>query len=139
MANEPDDSDRREDLGGGDPGGTATLGRVPRARQAILDGIGEGLHLGAQLYASRRGEVIADGAVGDRLPGAPLRRDDLMLWLSSTKPVAAVAIAQLWERGRLELDDPVASHVPEFGVHGKGAITLRHLLTHTAGIRLLNE
>ena len=141
MAHELEDFDHREDLAGknrGNPGGAATLARVPRARQAILGGMQEGLHLGAQLYVSRRGEVIADGAAGDRLPGVPLRRDDLMLWLSSTKPVAAVAIAQLWERGRLELDDAVASHVPEFAVHGKGAITLRHLLTHTAGIRLLN-
>jgi CubicO group peptidase (beta-lactamase class C family) len=47
----------------------------------------------------------------------------------------AVAIAQQWERGHLELDDPVVDHVPEFGAHGKHAITLRHLLTHTAGIR----
>ncbi|HYL05565.1 MAG TPA: serine hydrolase domain-containing protein [Thermoanaerobaculia bacterium] len=116
----------------------ATLQRLPRTRQAILDGVRAGLHLGAQLYVSRHGTVIADAAAGDSRPGQPLRRDDLMLWLSSTKPVAAVAIAQLWERGRLELDDPVARHIPEFAANGKGAITLRHLLTHTAGIRLLN-
>jgi CubicO group peptidase (beta-lactamase class C family) len=61
-----------------------------------------------------------------------------MLWLSSTKPVAAVAIAQLWERGLLELDDPVARHLPEFAARGKERITLRHLLTHTAGIRMLD-
>jgi CubicO group peptidase (beta-lactamase class C family) len=59
-----------------------------------------------------------------------------MLWLSSTKPVTAVAVAQLWERGRLELDDPVARHVPEFAANGKERITLRHLLTHTGGIRM---
>ena len=116
----------------------ATLARLPRTREAILTGVREGLHLGAQLYVSRQGEAIADGAVGASRPGQPLRRDHLMLWLSSCKPVAAVAIAQLWERGRLELDDPVARHIPEFAAHGKGAITLRHLLTHTAGIRLLN-
>lgn len=116
----------------------ATLARLPRARAAILAGVREGLHLGAQLYVSRQGEVIADGAAGDSRPGQPLRRDQLMLWLSSAKPVAAIAIAQLWERGQLELDDPVARHIPEFAAHGKGAITLRHLLTHTAGIRLLN-
>src|SRR5439155_4970665 len=40
-----------------------------------------------------------------------------------------------WERGNLELDDRVVDHLPEFGVHGKDAITVRHLLTHTAGIR----
>jgi CubicO group peptidase (beta-lactamase class C family) len=118
--------------------GAAAFARLPRTREAIHAGIREGLHLGAQLYVSRHGEVIADASAGYRVPGQPMRRDDLTLWLSSTKPVAAIAIAQLWERGRLELDDPIANHIPEFAVHGKGGITLRHLLTHTAGIRLLN-
>lgn len=98
----------------------------------------QGLHLGGQIYVSRRGEIVADGAFGETRPGEPMQRDHLVLWLSATKPVGAVAIAQLWERGRLELDDPVARHLPEFGVHGKEKITLRHLLTHTAGVRLLD-
>jgi CubicO group peptidase (beta-lactamase class C family) len=115
----------------------SSLARLPRTREAIAAGIRQGLHLGAQIYVSWRGEPCADAALGDSRPGTPLRPDDLMLWLSSTKPVAAVALAQLWERGRLEIDDPVALHIPEFAVHGKESITLRHLLTHTAGIRLL--
>ena len=110
---------------------------LPRTRDAIAAGIAEGLHLGAQLYVSRRGVAVADAALGECRPGEALRRGQLMLWQSSTKPLAAVAVAQLWERGLLELDDPVARHIPEFAVHGKGAITLRHLLTHTGGIRLL--
>jgi CubicO group peptidase (beta-lactamase class C family) len=101
-------------------------------------GIAAGLHLGGQLYVSRRGEVVADLAVGESRPGRALRRDELMLWLSSTKPVAAVAIAQLWERGALGLDDPVARHIPEFAAGGKQGITLRHLLTHTGGFRMLD-
>ncbi|HVR09158.1 MAG TPA: serine hydrolase domain-containing protein [Thermoanaerobaculia bacterium] len=143
MAHDPNDRDASDPFdaaatGNDAPAGAATLARLPRARQAILDGVRAGIHLGAQLYVSRHGAVIADAAAGESRPGRPLRRDDLMLWLSSTKPVAAVAIAQLWERGRLELDDPVVRHIPEFAAHGKGAITLRHLLTHTAGIRLLD-
>ncbi|MBW8876089.1 MAG: beta-lactamase family protein [Acidobacteria bacterium] len=117
---------------------TDALERLPRTRRAIEEGMREGLHLGAQVYVSVHGEPQADGAVGENRPGAPLTADHLMLWLSSTKPVGAVAIAQLWEQGRLELDDPVARHIPEFGVHGKERITLRHLLTHTAGIRMLD-
>lgn len=114
------------------------LARIPRTRQAIEIGIREGLHLGAQLFVSLRGEPVADGALGDDRPGVPLTPDHLMLWLSSTKPVAAVAVAQLWERAKLELDDPVARHIPEFGAKGKERITLRHLLTHTGGIRILD-
>jgi CubicO group peptidase (beta-lactamase class C family) len=40
----------------------------------------------------------------------------------------------LWDRGLLEIDDPVAKFVPEFGVHGKDRITLRHILTDTARV-----
>ncbi len=112
--------------------------RLPRTRSAIEEGIRNQLHLGAQLYVSLRGETVADAALGENRPGDPLTPDHLMLWLSSTKPLGAVAVAQLWERGRLELDDPVARHVPELAVHGKESITLRHLLTHTAGIRMLD-
>jgi CubicO group peptidase (beta-lactamase class C family) len=115
-----------------------SLDRLPRTRAAIEDGLREGLHLGAQIYVSHRGEVVAEAALGENRPGEQLTCDHLMLWLSSTKPVAAVALAQLWERGLLEIDDPVARHIPEFAVHGKEGITLRHLLTHTGGIRMLD-
>jgi CubicO group peptidase (beta-lactamase class C family) len=114
------------------------LERLPRTREAIEEGIRSRLHLGAQLYVSLQGEPVADAALGEDRPGQPLTRGHLMLWLSSTKPVPAVAIAQLWERGLLELDDPVSLHVPEFAANGKEGITLRHLLTHTGGIRMLD-
>ncbi|MFP5289319.1 MAG: serine hydrolase domain-containing protein [Thermoanaerobaculia bacterium] len=117
---------------------TATLDRLPRARKALEDGIRERLHLGAQIYVSLRGDTVADAAVGENRPGEPLMPDHLMLWLSSTKPVVAVALARLWEEGRLEWDDPVTRHLPEFAAHGKEGITLRHLLTHTGGIRMLS-
>lgn len=115
---------------------------LPKTRALLEGGIAEGLHLGGQLYVSRRGDASRSGesiefAVGERAPGEPLTADHLMLWMSSTKPIAAVAIGRLWELGKLDLDDAVARHIPEFDVHGKGAITLRHVLTHTGGFRLL--
>jgi CubicO group peptidase (beta-lactamase class C family) len=64
-----------------------------------------------------------------------LSSDAILPWLSAGKPIAAVAIAQLRERGKLDWDDAVAKHVPEFAKRGKEKITIRHLLTHTAGIR----
>jgi CubicO group peptidase (beta-lactamase class C family) len=114
------------------------LERVPRAQAAIEEGIARALHLGAQLYVSVDRRPIVDAALGHSRPGVPLRRDDLMLWLSTTKPLTAVAVAQLWEQGMLDLDDPVVRQLPEFGAHGKDRITWRHLLTHTGGIRLLD-
>lgn len=110
--------------------------RLPRTLAALEAGRRQGLHLGSQLYVSLDFEPLADLALGEARPGEPLTPDHLMLWLSSTKPVTAVAVAQLWEQGLLELDDPVAVHLPEFAVGGKEAVTVRHLLTHTAGIRM---
>jgi len=104
----------------------------------LEEGIERGLHLGAQLYVSRAGQVVADTAVGEARLGVPMTRDTLTLWLSSTKPTAAVALARLWERGELGLDDPVTRFIPEFAVGGKERVTVRHLLTHTSGIRMLD-
>ena len=71
-------------------------------------------------------------ASGLAAPDRPMADDTLMPWFSATKPVVALAVLQQWERGRLDLDDPVARHLPEFGEEGKGGVTVRHLLTHTA-------
>jgi len=67
-----------------------------------------------------------------------MRSDTLLPWFSCTKPVTAIAVAQLWERGRIDLDEPVATHVPEFAAGGKAGVTLRHVLTHTGGFRSLD-
>lgn len=95
----------------------------------------EGLHLGAQLCVSRNGEVIADLALGEARPGVAMTPDTVMPWMSCSKPVGAVALAQLRDRGVLDFDDRVAHHIPDFASNGRDAITIRHLLTHTAGLR----
>ena len=62
-----------------------------------------------------------------------MRRDMLCHWMSTAKPVAAIAIGQLLDRQLLSLASPVATHIPEFGCHGKEAVLVEHLLTHTSG------
>src|SRR5262249_3237413 len=108
---------------------------LPLARRILHDGIVHGLHLGAQLYVSQFGKLLADLAIGESKPGVPMRANTINLWMSSGKPIAAVAIAQLWEQGKLDLDDRVGKHVTEFAVRGKEAITIRNILTHTGGFR----
>ena len=112
--------------------------RLARTAAELAAQVGAGLELGGQLFLALQGEVVADAGFGAARPGEPMRRDHLMLWMSSTKPVAAVAICQLWERGKLELDDPVARHIAEFAQGGKERVTVRHLLTHTGGLRMLD-
>jgi len=106
---------------------------LPRTEAVVEDGIDRKLHIGAQVYVSVAGEVRSDLALGEARAGVPLTTDSLMLWMSSVKPVAAIATLQLLERGLLELDDPVHRHLPEFGANGKEAVTVRHVLTHTGG------
>lgn len=53
---------------------------------------------------------------------------------SASKAVTAMVIHSLDEQHLLHLDDPVCEYIPEFGKHGKQWITIRHVLTHRAGI-----
>lgn len=108
---------------------------VPRLFARLEAGANAGLHSAAQVYVSRAGQPIADFGLGFARANVPLSPDSLTLWLSSCKPITAVALALAWEDGLLELDDPVAVHLPGFERAGKSAVTLRHLLTHTAGLR----
>jgi CubicO group peptidase (beta-lactamase class C family) len=95
--------------------------------------------------------VLYEGAFGHRELGkpAPMTRDTVVWIASMTKAITAAAVMQLVERGKLALDRPASEVVPELanarvleGFDGAGqprlrapkrAITLRHLLTHTAG------
>jgi CubicO group peptidase (beta-lactamase class C family) len=108
---------------------------LPRSLALLDQGRAAGLHRGAQLYVSLRGQSVAEAAIGESRPGVPMTADTINLWFSSGKPLTAVAIAQSLERGLLSLDDPVARFIPEFATHGKESSTIRHLLTHTAGFR----
>ena len=106
-----------------------------RTLNILARGIDEGLHLGAQVCVLQNGKTMLDDAIGQSRFGVPMTRDSINWWLSAVKPITAVAICQLWERGRLELDDRVSNFIPEFARGGKEDITIRHLLTHTGGFR----
>jgi serine beta-lactamase-like protein LACTB len=54
---------------------------------------------------------------------------------SISKVLTAVAVMQLVEQGKVSLDDPIQKYVPSFPEKPEGTITLRHILTHTSGIR----
>ncbi len=66
----------------------------------------------------------------------PMTRETVFDLASLTKPMATTA-ALLWlvHDGRVALDDPVAKHLPAFGERDKEAVTIRHLLTHSAGLK----
>lgn len=124
-------------------------------KQAIDALLGSAVAAGAApgvvaLAADRNGTVY-EGAFGRRAAGddAPMTLDTVLWIASMTKAVTSVAALQLVEAGRLALDAPIAEVLPELGqmqvLEGhdadgtprlrpaRGAITLKHLLTHTAG------
>lgn len=108
---------------------------VPSAIALIEAGIARNWQAGAQLHIRRHDATLVDVGVGMAEAGRSMRADDLLPWLCNNKAVIALAIAVLWQRDELALDDPVAAVVPEFAVHGKERITYRQLLTHTASLR----
>ena len=75
-------------------------------------------------------------AFGDRQldPTAPASADTLWGIGSATKPITATAVMQLVEAGRVDLEDPVASHVPYLADAPGEPITVGELLTHTSGM-----
>jgi CubicO group peptidase (beta-lactamase class C family) len=53
---------------------------------------------------------------------------------STSKAMTAMVVHKLHERGLLDIEDRVEDHIPEYGVHGKGEITIAHVLAHRAGV-----
>ncbi len=81
------------------------------------------------LSVHHHGQSVLDLSWG---PGT--RPDELLPVFSSSKGAAGIVVACLVRDGLLDLDAPVASLWPEFGARGKGAIPMRQLLSHQAGL-----
>lgn len=92
--------------------------------------------LGAACAAYVRGEKVVDLWGGYRDAGRQDRwaEDTLVLVYSTSKGMAATAVALARSRGLLDYDALVADYWPEFAQNGKGAITVRQLLSHQAGL-----
>jgi CubicO group peptidase (beta-lactamase class C family) len=94
---------------------------LERARRAIESGIERGLHVGAQLYVSLDRKPVADLAFGMASDSVPMTPETIMLWMSATKPITVVALAQVWERGQIALDDSVAKYIPALAPRARTA------------------
>jgi uncharacterized protein YbbC (DUF1343 family)/CubicO group peptidase (beta-lactamase class C family) len=94
---------------------------------------------GVVVLVGRGDRVLYHAALGRRavLPAIePMTEDTIFDVASLTKVVATTtSVMQLVEQGRVRLNDTVARFIPEFARHGKDRITIRHLLTHTSGLR----
>ncbi len=97
--------------------GAVVLARMPREGE-ILE------HVSVRGHAALRPERV------------PMARDTLFDLASLTKVIATTtAVMQLVHQGRIDLDDPVAKHLPPFAERGKEHVTIRQLLAHASGLR----
>ena len=97
--------------------------------------------VGAAFSLYVRGEKVVDvwGGVADTSTGGPWTEDTLQLVFSTTKGATAVCAHLLAQRGELDLDAPVADYWPEFKAEGKERIPVRWLLSHRAGLPVVDN
>ena len=115
--------------------------RFERVREAFAENFAESGELGASVAVALRGELVVDLWAGhyDRERTRPWERDTLVLVYSSTKGVVSVAAHMLADRGLIDFEAPVADVWPEFAQGGKESLPLRYLLTHEAGLPVVDE
>jgi CubicO group peptidase (beta-lactamase class C family) len=89
---------------------------------------------GAAVAAYYRGELVVDLWGGWRTEGEPWQRDTVAMCFSTTKGVTSAAVHLLADQGQISYDAPVATYWPGFAQRGKERITVRHVLTHSAGL-----
>ena len=113
----------------------------------IEEGIAKGNIVGANLLFMQHGRELHFSSQGyaDREAGVPMSRDTIFRMFSMTKPITAVAVLMLAERGKLDLWDRVSMYIPEFAhmkvmeengslCCAKREINIWDLLTMTSGI-----
>ncbi len=105
---------------------------------AVAQAIADGRLPGGVLWLEHRGAIYRK-AYGRRavVPASESMSEDTIFDAASLTKVLATtpAIVLLLERGKLQLDGAVANYLPEFSGEGRERVTLRHLLTHTSGLR----
>lgn len=90
--------------------------------------------VGAALAVYRHGEPILDIWTGESAPGRAWTRDTGAMVFSATKGIASTVVHRLVDRGLIDYDTPVAEYWPAFGCNKKDRITVRQVLTHSAGL-----
>jgi CubicO group peptidase (beta-lactamase class C family) len=118
--------------------GTVEPGFEP-VRDAFEKNFKEHGEVGAGCCVYRDGRAVVDlwGGSADARCERPWQRNTLQLVFSATKGVTAICAHKLVETGRLELDSPVAQYWPEFAANGKAGITVRQVLSHRAGLAMI--
>jgi CubicO group peptidase (beta-lactamase class C family) len=112
-----------------------------RVRKVFGDNFENNSDVGAALCVYRHGRKVVDlwGGLADAGTGRPWARDTLQLVYSATKAATATCAHLLAQRGELDLDQPAAHYWPEFAAAGKADIPVRWLLSHRAGLPVIDN
>jgi CubicO group peptidase (beta-lactamase class C family) len=105
--------------------------------QKTIDGlVDSGAERGLQVAAYKGGELVVDAVAGvaDPATGRLFESGTPVYCFSVVKGAASTIAHMLVERGLFGYDTPVVEVWPEFGAHGKERVTVRHVLSHTAGV-----
>ena len=107
-----------------------------KVQKAIDELVDSGAERGMQVAVYRRGELAVDAVAGiaDPATGRPVESDTPFYNFSIVKGAAATLAHMFVERGAFGYDTPLVDLWPEFGAHGKQKVTVRHVLSHTAGV-----
>ncbi|GAB3986815.1 serine hydrolase domain-containing protein [Plantactinospora veratri] len=110
-------------------------------REAFLANFETRSEIGAAVSVYRHGREVVRlwGGTADPTTGRPWREETLQVVYSATKSVPAACAHLLAQRGQLDLAAPVAEYWPEFAAAGKGGIPVRWLLSHQAGLPVLDR
>ncbi|WP_409427598.1 lipase LipE [Mycobacterium sp. SMC-11] len=127
-----------EDHSGIDP---AAVDRIWRAARHWYSA---GLHPAIQLCLRHNGRVVLNRAIGHGWGNGPEDPEDAELVpvsvdtpfcvYSTAKAITSTVMHMLAERGAFSLDDRVSNYLPDYGRHGKHRTTIRHVMTHSAGV-----
>ena len=113
-------------------------GRVADAFRANFEGAPGEVGAACCVYADGRPVVDVWGGLADREANRPWGEDTIAEVASTTKGATAICAHLLAQRGELDLDAPVVAYWPEFGAAGKAEIPVRWLLSHQAGLPVID-
>ena len=122
--------------------------RLERIRPVMQDYVDDGHIAGFLTAVARRGKIVHFETIGmrDIENNKPIEADTIFRIHSMSKPITSVAVMMLYEEGHFQLDTPVSDFIPEFKnmevynedqteiSDAKKEVTIKHLLTHTAGL-----
>ena len=108
------------------------------ATKIIEDAVARDDARGAVLLVARRGKIILHEAFGwrDVEKKKPMEPNSMFRMASNSKSITAAAVMLLVDDGKVGLDDPIHKFFPTFNHGDSTSITVRHLLTHTSGLRI---